>query len=134
MKNNVKKLALLATLAIVGQSAHAAVFTVENKGSQPIEASPIWSGRSESYVTINPGQSSRFDSGFNHVTGIRWRLITSQNASQGIECYQSFYATKDPYFAGAANLGGKFEILDAGSYHWYFGVNGSGSAVATKGR
>jgi hypothetical protein len=127
------KLALIAALAIASQS-YAAVFTVENKGSKLIEVSPLWSGRSDVYTAIKPGQESRFDSGVNHVTGIKWRSITQENTSAGTMCYQYYKATKAPYFAGAVNLGGNFKILDGGSYSWYFGVNGSGSAVATKGQ
>ncbi|HRN77955.1 MAG TPA: hypothetical protein PLU71_01840 [Candidatus Dependentiae bacterium] len=126
-------IALITAVAIASQS-HAAVFTVQNKGSKAIEAAPMWSGSSESYTTIKPGQEVRFDSGLNAVTGIRWRLVTSNNPTQGTECYQYYKATKAPHFAGALNLGGNIQILDAGSYSWYFGVDGSGSAVATPGR
>ena len=106
-------------------AAESAAFTVSNKGTKDISVSPLWSGRPEAFDVINPGQSKGYDSGFNNVTGFRWHQSVPSSVA-GTVCYKNYQADAK---VGALNLGGKFEILDEGSYTYYFGVDGSGSGV-----
>lgn len=124
------RIALLAALLCAVGVVNAAVFTVINKGSQTVYANPMWSGRCGCFDALQPGQEMRYDSGFSNVGKIRWiqKLAAGSTVSDPKALVVKIFDADIKL--GALNLGGRFEILNDGSYSYMFGIDGSGNGTA----
>ncbi len=128
--NFIRCLGFLGLILMTVNGSQAAVFTIFNKGPQAIFVNPMWSGRCGCYELLQPGQSREYNSVFAGVNKIKWvqkfpgsNMMSDPNAMM----IKSFEADIN---LGALNLGGKFEILNDGSYSSLFGVDGSGNGTA----
>ena len=108
--------------------AYAAVFTITNNSGAPISQKPTWSGDNEKFVSLTPGQSASYNSGFNNLDTITWeqRLDTSDaQKKEGIICLKRFVASLNIIWSA---LGGSISIMSDGNYAYSFStMAGSGS-------
>ena len=128
--NFIRCIGLVGVVLLTVSAAQAAVFTVYNKGPQAIFVNPMWEGRCGCYELLQPGQSREYNSVFAGVNKIKWVQKfpgASMVADPKAMIIKSFEADIS---LGALNLGGKFEILNDGSYSYMFGVDGSGNGTA----
>ena len=90
------KIIALACVMALPYQAYAAVFTITNNSGAPISQKPTWSGDNEKFVSLTPGQSASYNSGFNNLDTITWeqRLDTSDaQKKEGIICLKRFVAS-----------------------------------------
>jgi hypothetical protein len=122
-----KIIALVCAMALPWR-AFAAVFSITNNSGAPISQKPSWSGDNEKFVSLTPGQSASYNSGFNNLDTITWeqRLETTDDQKKnGIICLKRFVANLNIVWSA---LGGSISIMSDGNYAYNFStMAGSGS-------
>lgn len=137
--NSVKSCSVLFFLVLSCSVAQAAVFEVVNQGANTVYVRPIWSGRGLLFDRVEPGQSIRYDSGFNNVTGMRWaEVVPVKEGGTLVKGQMLVKSFETDVKVGFLNLGGNFKIQNSGSFNYYFGVDSglkviSGSASPVDG-
>lgn len=125
--NSMRMMGLVFALLCTVGAVNAAVFNVKNNSRQAIYVRPIWAGRPFSLDRLQPGQSKDYESLTAKPTAIHWvEVVSSGNGQMFLKGFEANIKLWE------LNLGGKFEILNDGSYSYMFGVDGSGNGSATK--